>query len=436
MAHPLRRVIFGTAILMVVLLGGLLTLGIRQYQLLGHHEQIIAQSEKLLFQFANIREHITSSLLEQRHQQLPAIVPEVEALQTNINQIVQNAHIPDEYKLSFINQIDLPGIILLLYKGGSDQAPGEFTQELNRETRQLGERLMLFDRLLVNYAKRKVIAFQSLVIGILALSVFLMVNMLVIGHRRLATPLIELASQVREVHQGQRDAVTLASRSTSGEVTELALAFQDLLASRLENLSALARHNRVLYAVHRASMACRQAPSRDALFQEVSRALLFNEDYFLVWVGIQDKDSGEVTPLVVDGSPTMSRDESEKSMAALLAATDEKGADQNPATQAVLSGKAVISRDMLAGFPRGMLKGTPLIDGYAACAALPLQWRKNVYGLLSVYTICEDCFDDKEIELLSGLAGAMGLALHIFEEEKRHSFEEERVRGLLAAMET
>jgi len=436
MAHPLRRVIFGTAILMVVLLGGLLTLGVRQYQLLAHHEQIVTQSEKLLFQFATIREHITATLLEQHYHKLTAIVPEVENLQTNINKMVENANIPDEYKLSFINQVDLPGIILLLYKSGSGEMPGEAIQQLNRETRQLGDRLMLFDRVLVNYAKRKIISFQSMVIGVLALAVFLLVNMLLLGHRRLATPLIDLAGQVREVDQGQRDGVTLASGDTAAEVLALATAFQDLLASRLRNTEEMARHNRVFYAVHRAGLVCRQASSRETLFQEVSRALLFNEDYCLVWVGTIEEENDEVTPVAVDGSTSMSRDEAEKCMAALLAAAEDRGPDHNPALQAARTGKPVISTDLLKGIPKGMLKGTPLIAGHAACTSLPLQWQQRVYGVLSVYTLHEACFDEREVELLAGLTGAMGLALHIFEDEHRRRREEERSHGLIAALES
>ncbi|MDH3360384.1 MAG: hypothetical protein OEL55_05880, partial [Desulfobulbaceae bacterium] len=255
MAQPLRKVTFTAAIIMVLLLGTLLSLGFRQYQLLGHHEQIISQSEKLLFQFATIREQITTTLLEQRYRQLPSIVPEVEELHSKVDLIVKNANIPDEYKLSFINQIDLPGLILLLYKGADQEQIAEVIPKLNQQTRQLGNRLMLFDRLLVNHAKRRVITFQSLVIGILAISIFLIINLLIIGHRRLATPIMELAGQIRQIHQGERKDVALSSPGSSNEITELASAFQNMLFQRQQGSLEKGRHDRILYAIHRAGIA-------------------------------------------------------------------------------------------------------------------------------------------------------------------------------------
>ncbi len=436
MAHPLRKVTFSAAIIMVLLLGTLLTLGFQQYQLLSRHEQIISQSEKLLFQFATIREQITTTLLEQRYQQLPSIVPEVEELHGKINLIVKNANIPDEYKLSFINQVDLPGLILLLYKGADPEQITEVIPALNQQTRQFGNRLMLFDRLLVNHAKRRVITFQGLVIGILALSIFLIVNLLVIGHRRLATPIMELAGQIRQVHQGKRQDVTLTTPGGSKEITELAAAFQDLLALRQQGSLEQGRHHRVLYALHRAGIACRQAISRETLFQAVSRALLFNEDYFLVWTGTSPKDSEIITPTAVAGSASMNEDQSEKCLAVLLEAAEEKGPQNNPATGAMATGKATVVTDLLEDTPRVMLEKTMLADGYAACAALPLQWRKQLYGVLCIYTLNHETFGDKEIELLSGLAGSMGLALHVFEEEQQRSHEQERTKTLLAALDS
>ena len=436
MAHHLRKVTFSAAILMVLLLGTLLTFGFRQYQLLSRHEQIVNQSEKVLFQFATIREQITSTLLEQRYRQLPAIVPEVEELHGKINQIVKNAHIPDEYKLSFINQIDLPNLILLLYKGSDPEQTGEIIPKLNQETRQLANRLMLFDRLLVNYAKRRVITFQSLLIGILALSIFLIVNLLVIGHRRLATPIMELAGQVRQIHQGERTDLAITSPGSAREVTELASAFQDMLSLRHQGDLDQGRHNRVLYALHRAGISCRQAPSRETLFQSVSHALLFNEDYFLVWIGLGDTDAETVTPTTIAGSASMSNDECEKCLAVLLEAVDGQNPQNNPTLLARTTGKPAIATDILADTPPVMLKNTMLTDGYAACAALPLQWQRKIYGVLCLYTLNPETFAEKEIELLAGLAGSMGLALHVFDEERELSNEQERTKTLLAALDS
>lgn len=415
MAQSLRSTITITAITIVVLLGGILALGLRQYQLHAHHEQIIAQSEKLLFQFATVREHITSSLLERRYQQLAGIVREVESLQGSINKMVENAHIPDEYKLSFINQVDLPSIVLLLYQGSSGGVSEENVQQLNREIRLLGERLMLFDRVLVNHAKRKVIGFQSLVIGLLALAVFVLVNLLVLGHRRLATPLMGLARQVREVGQGVRGDIEPARAGDAVEVVEVAAAFRELLESRLQNQDAFARHNQILYAVHRAVLMARQARDRESLFQDVCRNLLLNEDYCLVWIGVPDETGEGLLPIMADGVTVRNDRRGESCLALLLAEAKSEDENGDPAQRAFRQGKAVVERDILGNVPKGHLKNTPLAEGQANCAALPLLCNHTSHGVLVIYSSEADSFGEEELKLLVRFAGDVAFALSALE---------------------
>lgn len=415
MTQPLRTTISITAIVVVVLLGGILVLGLRQYQLYTHHEQIIGQSEKLLFQFATVREHITVSLLERRYQQLAGIVREVEALQGSINQMVESAHIPDEYKFSFVSQVDLPSIILLLYQGASGEVNEEKVQQLNRETRLLGERLMLFDRVLVNYAKRKILGFQSLVIGLLALAVFVVVNLLVLGHRRLAAPLMGLARQVREVGQGRRRNIEPAGAGEAAEVIEVAAAFQELLENRLQNQDTFARYNQILYAVHRAGLMARQAQNRETLFQDVCRNLLLNEDYCLVWVGVPDETGEELLPLVADGVTVRNDRRGESCLALLLAEAKSGEGDADPAQRAFRQGKPVVDLDILGNIPKGHLKNTPLAEGQANCAALPLVCNHTSHGVLVIYSSETESFSDEEMKLLGGLAGDVAFALYNLE---------------------
>ncbi|MDH3360044.1 MAG: hypothetical protein OEL55_04160, partial [Desulfobulbaceae bacterium] len=72
---------------------------------------------------------------------------------------------------------------------------------------------------------------------------------------------------------------------------------------------------------------------------------------------------------------------------------------------------------------------------YTSCSVFPLQWHRQIYGVISIYSLNNHSFDDKEIELLTGLAGAMGLALHIFQEEQQRHQDQERTKILLAALD-
>ena len=175
MILSLRTTSYTAAIFIALILGFLLLLGSRQYRSHKEYETIIEQNEKVIFQFATIREHITESLLENRLQQLSSITSEVESLNANISQILQQSIIPDEYRISFAGQVDLAGIILLLRGIGSGDQTQAKIRQLNQEIRILGERLMLFDRVIVDHVKRKLVGFQNFVIGLLAIILFIVI---------------------------------------------------------------------------------------------------------------------------------------------------------------------------------------------------------------------------------------------------------------------
>jgi signal transduction histidine kinase len=117
-------------------------------------------------------------------------------------------------------------------------------------------------------------------------------------------------------------------------------------------------------------------------------------------------------------------------MAVLLTEAEEKGLEQNPAALALRAKAPVVRLDILAAIPRGLLKGTPLADGQAACAALPIIWQNTVYGVLSIYALSPTDFDPKEMELLEGLATDLGLALHTLEGQQ-HLASRENLHGRL-----
>ena len=131
MILSLKTTSYTAAIFVALILGFLLLLGSRQYKSHKEYAAIIEQNEKIIFQFATIREHITESLLENRHQQLTSITGEIENLNVNISKILQQPIIPNEYRISFAGQVDFAGIILLLRSIGSGDQPQSKIRQLN-----------------------------------------------------------------------------------------------------------------------------------------------------------------------------------------------------------------------------------------------------------------------------------------------------------------
>jgi PAS domain S-box-containing protein len=401
MILSLKTTSYTAAVFVALILGFLLLLGSRQYKSHKEYAAIIEQNEKIIFQFATIREHITESLLEKRHQQLNSITNEIENLNVNITKILQQPIIPNEYRISFAGQVDFAGIILLLRSIGSGDQPQSKIRQLNQEIRILGERLMLFDRVIVEHVKRKLVGFQNFVIGLLAIILFIVIYILLFWHGQIAMPLIDLAKQAKEITSGKRSAIAL--RKKSGEVAELAGSFQKILSKQKRTSSEFARNSRVLEMVHNVSESVWQAQTRDAVFVEACKGVLTNSDYVLVWIGIPGEDN-QIVPVVADGSTTMSRQERDECMTALLTAAEEDGDKYDAAQKALVQKTPVVLRDILAGLPKGPFKNTPFATNKPDCIALPLVYDQQILGVINIYSIAPVSFAEEEVALLGGMA--------------------------------
>ncbi|MBU0676454.1 MAG: hypothetical protein KJ950_17600 [Proteobacteria bacterium] len=243
MSTPLKKTISLTCLMILMVLGGLLTLWIQQSRTINHHQQMAGQTEKINFQFAIIREHIIESIIDGKLQQIPGVAREMEDLSRNLNKIVADTHVPDEYKLTFMNQIDIPGIILLLKRIENSTAKTDDFRQLNRETRILGERLLLFDRVIINYGTRSVLALQAIIIGVMALSVVTLIIVMAILYRRMALPIISLARQTAEVRDGNYSVLDMPPGCA--ETDALATFARDLLSSRDSDRDKVLRASRL-----------------------------------------------------------------------------------------------------------------------------------------------------------------------------------------------
>jgi signal transduction histidine kinase len=165
-----RRVLV-CIVALIVLLMVLLGLGLGQRHVARRQGELAAATEKVLFQYAIMREHLIESILTGQYEKLAPLAGEMEDFRQNLTELVAGAGLPATSQLAFHNQVDLSGLILLLRETAGNSAPQENLRRLQRETRLLGERLLLFDRMVGEQARRGMVALQAVIIGLLALAV-------------------------------------------------------------------------------------------------------------------------------------------------------------------------------------------------------------------------------------------------------------------------
>jgi PAS domain S-box-containing protein len=408
MILSLRTTCYTASIFIALILGFLLLLGSRQYKSHKEYENIIEQNEKIIFQFATIREHITESLLENRLQQLGSITGAIENLNANISQILQQPVIPDEYRISFAGQVDFAGIIILLRSIGSGDLAQVKIRQLNQEIRILSERLMLFDRVIVDHVKRKLVGFQNFVIGLLAFILFIVIYILLFWYGQIAMPLIDLVQQTKEATSGKRSVLSL--RKKRGEVAKLAELFQNLLSKQNRTSIEFTRHARLLGMIHNVSKSIWQMQTRDAVFVEACRGVLTNSDYILVWIS-RSEGNNHLLPAIVNSSKGMSRRDQDECMTALLTAAEKNGTRYDPAHQAAKQKSPVILKDILAELPKGPFKNTPFATSKTDCIALPLVYDQQIFGVMNIYSIAPFSFSEEEVRLLKGMSREIVFAI-------------------------
>lgn len=421
----MRKSFFITAFLIAAALGALLLLAFHQFQLYGKHEQIISQAEKLTFQYAVIREAIIEDIVQGRPGELAAIAPAVEDLQQGIVKLLDSPLIPAEYKFSFMQQIDLPGLVLLLRRSGAEEQDRSLPRLINENARIIGERFMLLERLVLGYAKQKLVDFQAVVIGILALIVFLISTLLLITYRFLIMPVAGLGAQVDSVIQGHQNRI--AAPGGWSEVARLADRINRLLAQAAGSRETAQRLELILSGVNLAAEKIAAAGEVKAMCQAVCRALLVNPEYILAWIGIEEGEGGAVSPLAADGSSTMTGEECQECFGALLAAQE---GSSDPVLLAMRSGEPVIRQDILAGVPKGPFKNTPMATGRVDSISVPIGRGGEIFGVLTVYVMARESLLDIEAGTLAGLGRILAGRLAFFDTLQTLA-QERRVRDCL-----
>ena len=402
----MRKIFFVTVALITGAFGILLMLALNQFQLYGQHEKIISQTEKFIFQYSIIREQIIEYVVTGNLDELEELSPSVEELHANIIRIMDNSLIPAEYKFSFLQQIDLSGLALLLRKATSEKANSNLLQIINQETRVIGERFILFERLVLGYAKQELVDFQLVVIGILALVVFLVSILMLVMYRLLIKPVISLANQSENVLSGKQEKIV----NPQGwmEVSLLSEKMNDLLENSKSCQDLVERYGRFLNCCQGVLQKIDEHRERDRFSKSVCRALLTNQDYILAWIGVEDAEERIIHPVAADGSSTMSCDECQECFAALLA--EQEGDD--PSQKAMQTGETVVMRNILADAPKGPFKNTPLAGGQVDSISLPLCFEGETLGVLTIYIMVQGGMLEIEAELLGKLAIIIAVKLH------------------------
>lgn len=191
--------IIGMSLFLVIVLGG------RQYLLNNQYTEISSLSERTLFGFGTIRDQVTEALISGNYDELKAIIPDLEQLNTLVSKLYDYQLIPAQYKLAMADTIDLSGLVIGLRRLELAESKKTASLELQREMRRIGENLIKVDRIITSHIRDSVIGFQLSVIGTMGILISCASFVLIVLYKRGVLPLLELSRQAetKEVDQDQ-----------------------------------------------------------------------------------------------------------------------------------------------------------------------------------------------------------------------------------------
>lgn len=242
--RSLRRLSGVTFLGTALLLGALVLTGFRQNSLMSDYNTIVKESESTIFLYATIRQQATEGLLSRDPTPLLAAAKEFEQLQGRYTAMLDNHLIPGQYKLSFLQDLDLEQVVINLRNLAEKPANQDLILTIISQLRQINKQFLQFDRIVVSEMRNRVMQYQKRGLVLMGLIIFLTCFTLIILYLKSVKPLIDLAAQAE---QALRDGTPLElkeDKKSSVEVRALITSFNQLLQNPKEASSGDLTYNR------------------------------------------------------------------------------------------------------------------------------------------------------------------------------------------------
>ncbi len=164
----------------------------KQYLLYRHCEQLVGSSQHLLFQFTGMKEHINETLLSHKSLNSGELIREIRGLDDDLTVILDDILIPEEFKLTFISQVDLVNVTVSLrnLQNNENSPTGEQLSALSTQLRTIHSKLNGFHQLITRYTQTQLLGLNRAVVGLLAIFIALVSIMLLVINRYITAPIL------------------------------------------------------------------------------------------------------------------------------------------------------------------------------------------------------------------------------------------------------
>ncbi|WP_028583149.1 sensor histidine kinase [Desulfogranum mediterraneum] len=405
----LRKLFPTVTLVVVVLLAAVTVLGIQQYHRYGHCEEILSRSDQIIFQFTSIKEHLNESLVAGKTINARKAGDELLGFERELKSISDDIAIPEEFKISFLSQVDLMGLVVQL-RAISDSSSSLSIEQLGRLTTSLNHisnYLLQFHTLLDEHTRSLLLGLYNVIIGSLALILFLTSTVLLLIHRSVAVPIMRLATTIvspaEEAAHGPLKAGTLPASVQS-------------LTSHLHRQQARQRqldHFRI--CLNNLLQTLPESFDHQDDWETLCSVLQTNPDYFLVWVGQYPHQGHVPTPITGCGCVSSSPSQCRQTIEHFIEFCHQEGSLCDSARKALDTEATAIVQTSYDGIPLSLRKALALESQSVVSASFPINGPNgDVDTIVTVYRSEGGSFSDLEVSALEFLC------LHIGQLRRQH----------------
>jgi hypothetical protein len=205
---------------------------------MNNYNTIVDKSERTVFLYATIREQTTEGLLAGKPSLLLAAAKEFEELHGRYASMLDNHLIPSQYKLSFLQSIDLEQMVINLKNLAENPDDQPLTLTILTQLRQINKQFLQFDRIVIAEMRNRVMQYQKRALILMGLIIALTCFSLIILYRKSVKPIFDLTTQADQALSDEKFTGLTVEQNSSIEIKVLTGAFNQLLQQTRGNSSS------------------------------------------------------------------------------------------------------------------------------------------------------------------------------------------------------
>ena len=196
------------------------------------------------------------------------------------------------------------------------------------------------------------------------------------------------------------------------------------ITERKQLITKIYELNNIMQLVTNINQLIVKIDDEKELLQKACDQFVEKRQYLLAWVGDIQENSYDISPNVKAG-------EKVSYLSMVRTTWDNSRWGQGPTGIAVKTGKPCAMQDLLNNPHYKPWKAAAFKMGFRASAAFPLTIGNKTTGVLNIYAASENAFDEKELTLLTELAGDLSLGI----EKIRSRMEQRKLAEVLLEKE-